>query len=77
MKCAACKYEYDHSTDWDAEPVINIKTKKKEHPNLNIGDKNFIESGLNAAWQDHRAWETRMESIYICPKCGTLKVNLE
>lgn len=64
MKCV-CGYEYDYNFI-DGEKVVIT------------GDKPFINSGLWAVFEiddDYYPTVTR-ETIYICPKCGTLKIEV-
>ena len=63
MKCA-CGYEYETKESGDYSEVV-IK-----------GDEDFIKSTLNVTYStdvNYEIWENR--TVYICPKCKTLKLG--
>jgi hypothetical protein len=64
MKCI-CGYEHQSG--------YNEDTGNWEY-NL-IGDKPFIQSELKILYQDHY-YDQKIKTIFICPKCGTLKIYL-
>ena len=65
MKCV-CGYE--HEKQWNKEDR-DYETVK--------GDEEFIESKLELAYEtDGRCYKNlRSSTVYICPKCGTLKIE--
>jgi rubredoxin len=67
MKCEACKYEYNVKYDEDGEEIL-------------IGNEQFISSELRITInQKQGAWDCdrlSVETVWICPKCGALKVEI-
>jgi hypothetical protein len=62
MKCEACKYEYNVKYDEDGEEIL-------------IGDEQFIPSKTTLTYSPEK-WELYNSTIWICPKCGALKIEL-
>ena len=64
IKCN-CGYEYGSKYNNDGDKIL-------------IGDKEFIYSDLKIPYQKEGDWPRciEMKTIIICPKCGTLKINL-
>jgi len=57
------RYEYDHG--------YNLDTQK----NNEIGNDKFIRPGMRLSYEI--AWEPiEAKDVYICPKCGTLKIDI-
>lgn len=67
MKCV-CGYEYDYIYENESEEAIVGDN----------GDEPFINSGLYAVFETEygRISMTKKETVYICPKCGTLKIEV-
>lgn len=62
MKCRACKYEYE-------KRMMGLGIEGK-------GDEEFLTSKTPIIVDDCSYRGERVETVYICPKCGTLKINL-
>ncbi len=61
MKCEACKYEYTATYNEDGKEFL-------------IGDREFecIDNSFFVKINNNYLYKT----IWICPKCGTLKIEL-
>ena len=70
MKCYACNYEYEE--EWIKKDDKGYTTK------IIKGDVKFIQTDTNIVYEDEGSYYNRIEkkSIIICPKCGTLKVDI-
>jgi hypothetical protein len=66
MKCV-CGYE--HETQWNKEQKYNETI---------VGDESFkiCESQLSFKDDEDYFVPSSMRSIYACPKCGTLKIDI-
>lgn len=68
MKCA-CGYECEIS--WENKYREFVKVK---------GDEEFIETKIqcyiNPDWALGYSSRTEERTVYACPKCGTLKINI-
>jgi len=74
MKCV-CGYE--KITDWD---TYELKSKLEEFPDFKNGDEDFKMSNSTINFQlreiDYYENGESNETIYACPKCGTLKIDI-
>jgi len=61
MKCA-CGYEYIEN--YDEEGVYRVL----------IGDKDFITTKLTLTYEENKDIYIRI--VCVCPKCGTLKIDI-
>jgi hypothetical protein len=61
MKCEACKYEYTTTYNEDGKEIL-------------IGDQEFEYTETDAYIKIDNCYIRKV--IIICPKCGTLKIEL-
>jgi acetone carboxylase gamma subunit len=60
MKCV-CGYEYSDDYDENGEQIL-------------IGDEEFLISKFELPYNQYE--DIKIETVFICPKCGTLKVDI-
>lgn len=62
MKCPYCKYK--HGYEWEKDEHVDVKGEKG----------NFYSFPIKIE-RDER-WETDQETVYGCPKCGIIFIDV-
>jgi len=86
MKCFCCGYYRILDRASDLEKLVKELGKTPEEIMENNGKRDFIvlegtfsisreRCNENTGWRRFQNWEEESVNLYVCPKCGTVKMN--
>ncbi len=81
MKCLCGYYHVDIESDWEVERFAENNNLSEEDVKKNNGKEKFKELhgtfdvNTQASWERFSHYEPKKISLFVCPNCGTVRME--
>ncbi len=75
MKCLCGYYHIDITSEWDVERFAENNNLSEEDVKKNNGEDEFKRLCAVFEKETYRGREHDRVSLYVCPKCGTVRME--